>query len=113
MNETKRRAFFQKRLSLDEWLQIYPNLASSPGFELINSFPTEIAGNAPAAAMEFRFHPPQAYDYHVRAIVTFNKKQIHSLWCLAIGRGSIDADRNFNRYLPEFVSVASRFRPLN
>lgn len=113
MSEAKRREFFSQRLSLSEWLQIYPSLASSPGFQLINSFPVEIAGQTPAGAMEFRFHPPQAYDYHVRATVTFNKQRIYSLWCLAIGRGSSDADINFNRYLPEFITVASKFKPLN
>ena len=111
MSDKKRRELLQRRWELDDWLQIYPNLASAQNFQVINSYPSEVGAQTPASAIEFRYSVPQGYFYHVRAHLALTQKTMYSLWCIGIGHGAVDAENNFRRYLAEFQTVAAKFKP--
>lgn len=105
------REYFSRRFDLEDWLMIFPNLASAANFQLLNSYPSEVGGLIPAEAMEFRFSVPNGYFYRTRTHVAVSNLQIYSLWCVTVGHDAKDVDNNFRSYLPVFQIVAGRFKP--
>ena len=105
------REYFSRRFDLEDWLMIFPNLASAENFQLLNSFPSEVGGLIPAEVMEYRFSVPNGYFYRTRAHVAVSNQKIYSLSCVTVGHDAQDADNNFRRYLADFQVVVARFKP--
>jgi hypothetical protein len=109
MNDRERREFLTKQWTLDDWLHMYPDLASAQDFKFFSSYATALGTHTPAEALEFRYGAPQGYFYRARAHLTLTKDRMYSLWCMTSGRGETEAEDNFRRYLMDFQTVAAKF----
>lgn len=109
MSEKETRAYLAQQWTLDDWLRIYPNLASAQDFKFLSSYATALGTRTPAEGMEFEYGAPQGYFYRARAYLALANKRMYSLWCMTSGQGKAEAEDNFRQYLKDFQMVAAKF----